>query len=571
MIGAQLLSVLLVALSGVSYAAAPVKEIRYVEPGAKHAWSIATAPLSAELALALAAEAMTAARRFRGGLPVEAAAIAAGAGGLVGALQPETFGPWQPPVSAPFPPPPADRRVAALRVRVDFTVGDELAEVSVLRVRARYMDSLVATLNGKLVATRLAPPPAAGAFATLPKGPEWETIFIPVAKGVLARGKNELLLEVRPSSSRLQPQVDVEVVGTSAVRLVRGPLLVRVGETQATLSFETDAPTTAVVKWGVGDALTKQVASSSGTRHTVVLAALPRDAEITYQVELPSDVAPARTFHTAPARGKSVRFVVFGDSRSGHDVHARLTAKLMTERPDFVVATGDAVVYGHDEADWQRFFTIEGAMLGSVPLYPSCGNHDLGATGADQRTFEDLFPIARAPGAGYWYSVDVGDVHVALLDSNRYDDPAQKVWLEQDLAQARARGAKTLFAATHHGPWSRGPHGGNPIAKAELVPILAKYGVAMLFAGHDHIYQRGEALGLRYMVSGGGGAPLYPIVCKPELAGCDPDDGAALAVPEHHYVVVDVTGAKVRVCPKRLDGSPLEPCLTFDGARAPKR
>lgn len=560
------------ACSGVSYAAAPVKEVRYVEPGAAHAWSVATAPLSAELALELAAEAMTAARRYRGGVPVEAAALAVGAGGLAGAIAPETFGAWQKPTSAPFPAPPAGRRVAALRVRVDFTVGDELATISVLRVRARYLDSLVATLNGTTVATRLAPPPAAGAFATLPKGPEWETIYVPVAKGVLAKGKNQLLLEVRPSASRLQPQVDVEVVGTTAARLVRGPLLERVGEAQATVIFETDAPTTAVVKWGTGDQLTKVVASSSGTRHTVVLPGLPEDKEITYQVVLPADVAPARTFHTAPKKGESVRFVVFGDSRSGHDVHARLSAKILGEKPDFVVATGDAVVYGHDEADWQRFFTIEGALLGSTPLYPSCGNHDLGQTGADQRTFEDLFTVARAPGAGYWYGVDVGDVHVTVLDSNRYDDPAQKVWLEQDLAAARKRGAKVIFAATHHGPWSRGPHGGNPIAKAELVPILTKYGVAMLFAGHDHLYQRGEALGLRYMVSGGGGAPLYPIVCKPEVAGCDPDDGAAVAVPEHHYVVVDVAGAKVRVCPKRLDGSPLEPCVTFDGAtRAPTR
>ena len=37
--------------------------------------------------------------------------------------------------------------------------------------------------------------------------------------------------------------------------------------------------------------------------------------------------------------------------------------------------------------------------------------------------------------------------------------------------------------------------------------------VSFVFSGHDHLYQRGEVDGLKYVVSGGGGAPLYSVRC----------------------------------------------------------
>ena len=33
--------------------------------------------------------------------------------------------------------------------------------------------------------------------------------------------------------------------------------------------------------------------------------------------------------------------------------------------------------------------------------------------------------------------------------------------------------------------------------------------VELVLAGHDHIYERGEGGGLKYVITGGAGAPLY--------------------------------------------------------------
>jgi MYXO-CTERM domain-containing protein len=75
----------------------------------------------------------------------------------------------------------------------------------------------------------------------------------------------------------------------------------------------------------------------------------------------------------------------------------------------------------------------------------------------------------------------------------------------------------------------------------------------MVFAGHDHVYERGEKDGVRYIVSGGGGAPLYPLGKK--------RSGATIAFESaHHFVDVAVDGTRVTTTARRPDGSILEKC-----------
>jgi 3',5'-cyclic AMP phosphodiesterase CpdA len=151
-----------------------------------------------------------------------------------------------------------------------------------------------------------------------------------------------------------------------------------------------------------------------------------------------------------------------------------------------------------------------------------------------------------------------------MLDANAYEHEGQRAWLEADLAAARAAGARALFAVTHDGPYARALHGGNRYAAEHYVPVLARYGVTLLFSGHDHYYQRGRAGGIDYIVSGGGGAPLYRPRCGVRgKRRCKVDDGMLHAAVEHHYVMVTVSGRQVTACPKRLDGSPIEPCAVL--------
>src|SRR5262249_60241894 len=66
------------------------------------------------------------------------------------------------------------------------------------------------------------------------------------------------------------------------------------------------------------------------------------------------------------------------------------------------------------------------------------------------------------------------------------------------------------FIVMHHPPYSVSIHGGRPELREMWTPIFERYGVDAVFSGHDHVYERAERNGVRYFVSGGGGAPLYP-------------------------------------------------------------
>ncbi len=550
-----------VALLAMGESAARAVELTYVAAGDVHEVSVVSAPLPAVAF---------------GAFSVAALEAAAGRPAAPRVLVPVARGAVNAPLAAPLLGDVTRERVAAVRLRRTFQVGDELARLRVLRLRVRYQDGLVATLNDVEIARRNIPADAAPeALAQRTRGGEWEAIFLP-AGDLLRRGENVLQIEVRPSAARLAPVADVELVAAEAARVVRGPILGRVGPDRATVVFETDVPT-------LGEVRLPGRVLPSGTepamRHVVEIDGLSAGQEVSYQVAVTlegvTEVGPAFSFHAAPAPGEPVRFVVYGDVRSGHAVHADLLRAVVAEAPDFLLATGDMVLRGTDEGEWQKFFDIAGGVLARLPLYPSLGNHDLGATSGRERRFEDVFALperpADCPPGAAWYALDVAGVHVLMLDSNHYRDDRQLSWLAGELARARDAGARAIFAVVHHGPFARGPHGGDPFAVERYVPLLVEHGVTMLFSGHDHIYQRGRKAGLDYIVSGGGGASLYPVTCGvPGRPPCKSDDGAATAISAYHYVLVEVLRDDVRVCPKRIDGTALEPCVRLDlpGERA---
>jgi 3',5'-cyclic AMP phosphodiesterase CpdA len=118
----------------------------------------------------------------------------------------------------------------------------------------------------------------------------------------------------------------------------------------------------------------------------------------------------------------------------------------------------------------------------------------------------------------------------------------------------------------HHPPFSISVHGGSRDLRERWTPLFEKYQVSAVFSGHDHVYQRAEHDGIRYFVSGGGGAPLYPRRPNP-----NPVDLEAVKKFERafHFLRVTVTGNRVEVTGVRTDGTVIETTAWTDAAAAP--
>ena len=454
--------------------------------------------------------------------------------------------------------------VGALYVRWQFDVGPELGKLRSATLRLRYQHGFAAYLNGTEIARRRLDPAAEpGTLSTEVHGPEPESFVVPLGGSAnLLRPKGNILaVEVHPRTAGRVAFLEAELFGSDGPRAIRGPYFLRIGERDAELVVDTDLPTPASVVWGTECPECRR-SDPASTHHVFVLDKLHANTSCPYEVRLGDRSLGASSFHTQATAGHPVRFVAYGDVRSGHDTHAQLNERLLVEDPDFAILTGDLVDRGSDEGDWERFFDVARRLLAHIVLYPAPGNHEYARLGRGAARFMQLFrPGAPKLGEdGAYYSFDVAGLHFVALDSNQYRSPRQAVWLDHDLGEARRRGARGLFVYAHAPPYSSGLHGDDAIAISDYVPIMIKHKVTLFFGGHDHHYERGRVGEFDYVVSGGGGAELRAQRCG--LPGRKPCGSRVLAlVNDFHYVLVEVIGKLVRLCPRRLDGSPIEACV----------
>lgn len=270
------------------------------------------------------------------------------------------------------------------------------------------------------------------------------------------------------------------------------------------------------------------------------------------------------TFTTAPTDDRKFSFVLYGDSRSDPEAHAAVVAKIEKTSGDFLVNTGDMVADGADEAEWRALFQIERDLLKDRCVFVSVGNHELGREGpAGQSAFLKYFATdADGKDAKKLYGTTRwGNTRFFFL--NAMDDwtADQRAWLKAELDKAKDEpGLKHRFAVLHWSPFSSGPHGPNPaLARGHVVEMMRDGKVDLVLAGHDHVYERGEGLGVKYVISGGAGAPLY------EKKRDAKETRKFESV--HHYVEIMIDGDRVATTAKRASGSVLESCgFTANGA-----
>jgi hypothetical protein len=186
-----------------------------------------------------------------------------------------------------------------------------------------------------------------------------------------------------------------------------------------------------------------------------------------------------------PNKDGSVKFAVIGDTgepSAGQNAIARQMLAWRGRFPfPFALMMGDNL-YGSESArDYQKKFAdpYKALLDDGVKFYAALGNHDDAA--------QTQYKAFNMNGQKYYTFKPQNGVRFFALDSN-YVDQKQIEWLDKELA---ASGSDWKIAFFHHPLYSSGStHGSADLQRGLIEPVFLKYGVNVVFTGHEHFYER---------------------------------------------------------------------------------
>lgn len=209
------------------------------------------------------------------------------------------------------------------------------------------------------------------------------------------------------------------------------------------------------------------------------------------------------------------RFAIFGDYGSVGEAEASVAELVKSWHVDFIATAGDNnyPVGGADtlDANIGQFFAeficpyrgSYGPGATKNRFFPALGNHDWYTAGA-----EPYLEYFELPGNERYYDFVWNSVQLFMLDTDPSEpdgvmsDSRQAAWLQRGLAESAAR---WKIVVMHHPPYSSALHGSTSYTQWPY----KEWGADLVFAGHDHTYERLQIDGLTFIVSGLGGASTY--------------------------------------------------------------
>jgi hypothetical protein len=271
------------------------------------------------------------------------------------------------------------------------------------------------------------------------------------------------------------------VLPTTPDPFTRGPYLVRVGTTTATLRWrvEGERPVEIVATTPDGRTLT----STDGR-----LRGLVPGARQGWVAVVDGQARASGTITTAPTdRRAPIRFTVFGDYGAGGDDEWAVGRVAAAQEPAFTVVPGDNSYLVAAPALFDRnIFAPMRALLAQGPFIATLGEHDIVYRGG-----RDVARALGLPNGGDRYVLDYGPLRFVVLGLEA--DSADLPMLREALARTSAR---HVYIVVH-----RPPKRGNPVL------ALARGRVVAVLAGHNHRYERQVIDGVLTLTVGTGGAP----------------------------------------------------------------
>jgi 3',5'-cyclic AMP phosphodiesterase CpdA len=241
----------------------------------------------------------------------------------------------------------------------------------------------------------------------------------------------------------------------------------------------------------------------------------------------PRPAAPVAAAQEAPKQPE-LKFAILGDTGTGgkeqYEVGQKLTATRGTFPFEFVIMLGDNMYGGESARDFKNKFEkpYEALLSTGIKFYASLGNHDVPERQIAYKPF-------NMGGERYYTFKPKNGVRFFALDSN-YMDKKQLDWLENEL---KSSGSEWKICFFHHPLYSSGEkHGPSVELRKVLEPLLMQYGVDVVFAGHEHFYERIKPQkGIQHFILGSsaklrkGGIAISEITAK----GFDTDNAFMIA------------------------------------------
>lgn len=200
------------------------------------------------------------------------------------------------------------------------------------------------------------------------------------------------------------------------------------------------------------------------------------------------------------------RFAVIGDFGTGGSDECAVAAQMLQEHKrtdfDFVLTVGDNIYPSGNPKHFVKHFEepFAGLLQERVKFYATLGNHDVEEGRKEQCNYSHF-----NMGGSCFYSISRGNglIEFFMLDSTDFG-AGQAYWLENGLRNSRAI---WKVVALHYPLYSSGKkHGSDAKMRKMIEPLLTKYRVQVVFAGHDHVYERLKPQhDIQHFVTGAGG------------------------------------------------------------------
>jgi hypothetical protein len=355
------------------------------------------------------------------------------------------------------------------------------------------------------------------------------------------------------------------LVNLSEGAIRKGPYLIYPGNnTKMMVLWQLDSSQSCTLEWGPdtsysdGNTVTTEYGTDHQHKHTIT--DLTPGSKYYYRVTVDLNQYTGSFRAAPPEDANSIKFLGYGDTRTNifdHNMVDKAIIEAFEADPNyqtFTLLSGDWVNKGERERDWDYEF-FNRSLLSTIRLHANLpingciGNHEYDDDSNPPTFFNKYWPYPYV--SGFYWSFDYGPVHIAVIDQyEKAYNPgsAQYNWLRNDLATANK---PWRFLHFHKPGYSAGHHGDEDDVQDYIQPLCERYGVDMVFCGHNHYYARCDKNGVKHITGGGGGAPL-------RNGSLNYSEYVEVYVKTYHFCKIDIRGDELNFEAVAPDGTVID-------------